>query len=264
MPRSRALPPIGRNVYGLAAVALGVIGLAWRHSNFWRGLWLLEKVPHREGLQCVVAAIEILGGILIQWRRTARAGAAVLGAIFLAFSLLLLHNIAADPGTYNGWGNFFLRFSLVCAALIVYGTARPDFGRPETTSRIGYVGFGICVVSFAIYQCTGFAFTVSLVPEWLPPGQKFWAVATTIAFALAAIALLTGRSALLASRLLTAMLLGFGLLVWLPRQIAHPEMLGVWTESAENFAIMGVAWVVADHLAERGGFPRGSAMKRSV
>jgi uncharacterized membrane protein YphA (DoxX/SURF4 family) len=249
MSKRTIAPPFGRHVYGFGAVALGLVGLAWRHSNLWRGVWLLDRIPHREGLQCAVGAIEILGGVLIQWRRAARVGAAVLGAVYLVFALLLVHDIVVDPGSYNGWGNFFLRFSLVCGALIVYGTTeRPDQER-SALSRIGYFGFGICVVSFAIYQCTGFAFTVSLVPEWLPPEQAFWAVATTIFFALAAIALLTGRSALPAAQLLTAMLLGFGLLVWLPRQIAHPEMLGVWTESAENFAIMGAAWVVADFLS---------------
>jgi hypothetical protein len=50
----------------------------------------------------------------------------------------------------------------------------------------------------------------------------FWAITTTVALALAAIALLSGRSALLASRLLTAMMVGFGLLVWLPAPFADP------------------------------------------
>jgi len=46
-----------------------------------------------------------------------------------------------------------------------------------------------------------------------------------IAFALAAIALLSGWFALLASRLTTAMIIGFGLLVWLPRPFADSHQL---------------------------------------
>jgi hypothetical protein len=65
----------------------------------------------------------------------------------------------------------------------------------------------------------------------------FWAITTTIAFALAAIALLSGRSALLASRLLTAMLIGFGLLVWLPAPFAEPQKLINWAGNDENLAI---------------------------
>ena len=48
----------------------------------------------------------------------------------------------------------------------------------------------------------------SISPKWIPPGQMFWAVTTTKAFALAAIALLSDHSALLASRLLTIMVIG--------------------------------------------------------
>lgn len=81
-----------------------------------------------------------------------------------------------------------------------------------------------------------------------------WAMATTVAFALAAIALLSGRFALVASRLLTAMLFGFGLLVWLPALRSNPHSLSNWTESAQTVAIAASAWVVADFLAQyRGG-----------
>ena len=47
----------------------------------------------------------------------------------------------------------------------------------------------------------------------------FWAIATTVLFALAALALLANQKALLAARLLTAMIVGFGLLVWIPLQL---------------------------------------------
>jgi uncharacterized membrane protein YphA (DoxX/SURF4 family) len=80
----------------------------------------------------------------------------------------------------------------------------------------------------------------------------FWAITTTIAFALAAIALLTGRSALLASRLLTAMLVGFGLLVWLPAPFTDPHKIINWAGNAQNLAITGAAWIVADFLSQKG------------
>jgi len=94
-----------------------------------------------------------------------------------------------------------------------------------------------------------FSITKNLVPKWIPPGQSFWAIATTIAFGLAALALLSGRSALLASRLVTIMLVGFGLLVWLPIIVSDPHKLFNWTENVENLAIAGAAWIVADFLA---------------
>jgi hypothetical protein len=51
-----------------------------------------------------------------------------------------------------------------------------------------------------------------------------------------------------ASQLLTVMLIGFGLLVWLPIVISYPHKLFNWTESAETLAIAGVAWIVTDFL----------------
>jgi len=92
--------------------------------------------------------------------------------------------------------------------------------------------------------------TADFVPKWIPPGQMFWAITTTIAFALAAIALLSGRSALLASRLLTAMVIGFGLLVWLPAPFADPHKLINWAGNAENLSIAGAAWIVTDFLSQ--------------
>ena len=117
-------------------------------------------------------------------------------------------------------------------------------------ARIGYFSFGVCGVSFALEQLAYLSATASLVPKWIPPGQMFWAVTTTIAFALAAIAIFFGRAALLASRLLTVMLIAFGLLVWLPIVISHPHTLFNWTESAETLAIAGVALIVTDFLTQ--------------
>jgi len=78
----------------------------------------------------------------------------------------------------------------------------------------------------------------------------FWAIVTTIAFALAAIALLSGRSALLAARSTTAMLIGFGLLVWLPAPFADPHKMINWAGNAQNLAITRAAWIVADFLSQ--------------
>jgi len=74
----------------------------------------------------------------------------------------------------------------------------------------------------------------------------FWAVLTTIAFALAAIAILTNYRALLAIRLMTVMLVIFGLLVWVPRVIAQPRVHFNWSECVLTFLVAGAVWVVAD------------------
>ena len=79
----------------------------------------------------------------------------------------------------------------------------------------------------------------------------FWAVSTTAFFALAAVALLTNRLALLAARLLTLMLVLFGLLVWVPLVLSDPHSHSNWSEITETFAIAGAAWILADVLGAR-------------
>jgi len=240
----------GRHAYGLAAVAFGVITLVWHDFNNWQQIRALANVPHREILVYLAAAIELFGGIAIQQPRTARSGAFALGTIYLIFALLWVPHIVATPQIYDRWGNFFEQFSLVSAALIVYASIRQNHSaRAARAAQIGYVCFGICVVSFTLEQLLYLSATAEFVPKWIPPGQMFWAITTTIALALAAIALLSGRSALLASRLLTAMLICFGLLVWLPAPFADPHKLNNWAGNAQNLAITGAAWIVADFLS---------------
>lgn len=242
---------LGRHVYGLAAIAFGVIALIWPEPRHWPELRLMGDVPGRRILLSAAAAILILGGVAIQGRKSARAGAAALGGINLIFALLLVPQVVKEPGVYNSWGNLFEPLSLLAAALIVYGSVRGESGRTGRLARMGYGLFGISVVSFTIEQAVYLAPTIALVPKWIPPGQKFWAIATTIAFALAAVALLTGRSALLAARCLTAMLILFGLVVWMPVCFADPHKMSNWSENVMNLAIAGAAWIVADYLAGR-------------
>jgi len=254
---------LGRHVYGLAAIGFGVISLVWHDLGApWQQTQALGNIPHREVLVYLAAAVEILGGLAIQWPRTARAGACALGAIFLTYGLLWVPHIVAEPWVYDRWGNFFEQFSIFSGALIVYASLSPSSERTARLTRVGYIAFGICVVSFTLQQLFYLSATADFVPKWIPPGQKFWAITTTIALALGAVALLFGplvgrsgrrwgdRSALLASRLLTAMFVVFGLLVWLPAPFADPHKLMNWAGNAQNWAITGAAWIVADYLSQ--------------
>jgi uncharacterized membrane protein YphA (DoxX/SURF4 family) len=242
---------LGRHVLGVAAILFGVFTLGWRDFNDWQQIQALGNFPHREALACFIGAFEILGGLAIQFSKTARAGAIILGCVFLIFALLWIPRIVAEPQVYDRWGNFFEQFSQFAGAWIVYAMIGRNDSRRETTARIGYIFFGICVVSFTLEQVIYLSGTAGFVPKWIPPGQMFWAVTTTIAFALAAIALLSGRVALLASRLLTAMIVGFGLLVWLPAPFLDPHKPVSWFGNAENLSIAAAAWIVADYLSQK-------------
>lgn len=242
---------LGRHVYGLAAIAFGVISLVWHDFGApWQQIAALGNVPHREILVYFAAAVELFGGIAIQWRRTARLGAITLGCIFFVWALLWIPRIFAEPRVYDRYGNFFEQFSIVSGALIVCASVGESNSQPKL-ARLGYIGFGICVISFTLEQLLYLSGTASFVPKWIPAGQMFWAVATTIFFALAAIALLSGVLSLLACRLLTAMILGFQFLIWFPAPFADPHKLINWAGNAQNLGIAGAAWIVAEYLGQK-------------
>jgi hypothetical protein len=240
---------LGRHLFGVAAVAFGIITLIWHDYKDWDQLRSILNATDGPIFLYVTAAAQIVGGVAIQFPRTAKMGAAVLGAVYLVLALLYVPRIVARPQVYDRWGNFFEWFSLVIGPAIVYARLSPGWS-PETISRVARILLGVCVASFAVEQAIHLGFTASLVPKWLPPSQMFWAVATTVAFALAAVALLTSLMALLATRLLTAMLAIFGLLVWVPVLFSDPNNHGNWSETIETFAIAGVAWILADLLGE--------------
>lgn len=242
---------LGRHVLGLAAIGFAIISLVWNDfAAPWQQIHSLGNFPHRVILVYIAALVELAGGLAIQWPRTARAGAFALAAIYLIFALLWVPRIAVEPLVYDRWANFFEQFSIVSGALIVWASAGRRDQRTAKAARIGCIFFGICVISFTFEQLFYLSGTAEFVPRWIPPGQFFWAVTTTIAFAFAAIALLSGWFALLASRLTTAMIVGFGLLVWLPRLFSEPHKLMNWAGNAQNLAIAGAAWVVADFLGQ--------------
>ena len=230
---------LGRRVFGAATLGSGLITLAWHDYS---------GHPRRYIVYAAAAAL-ILGGTAIQFHRTAKAGAAVLGAAYLVFVLLCVPGIVAAPQIYNSWGNFFEQFSLLTGAAIVYARLSSALSA-ETLNRIGRILLGICTASFTLEQAFYLHPTATLVPKWLPPSPMFWAVATTVFFALAALALLANRMALLAARLLTIMLLIFGLIVWIPLLLSAPRSHTNWSETVETFAIAGTAWILADLLAE--------------
>jgi len=221
-------------------LAFGLITLAWHDYNGWH---------QPRYLVYAAAAALIFGGAAIQFRQTTKTGALVLGVVYLVFALRCVPGIVAAPRIYNSWGNFFEQFSLVTGAAIVYARWSSAWSR-ETLNRIGRILLGICAASFALEQAFYLGPTASLVPKWIPPSQMFWAVTTTVLFALAAVALLANRMALLATRLLTMMLVLFGLLVWVPLLLSDPRSHTNWSETVETFAIAGAAWILADLLGE--------------
>jgi hypothetical protein len=253
----------GRIVFGAAAVWFGVIALMWHDADTWQNLHHIWSLPFGVIIGACLMTAQIAGGVGIQFPRAARLASVVLCVVYLCFSLACIPEIIAASNIYDRFGgSFFLFFSLLCGAIALYaGTYAGTYGgtyagtyaateantaRAAVFGRMARLGLGVCAISFTLGQALLPRETASLVPKWIPPNQMFWAILTTVAFGLAAIAILMNRQARLAIRLMTLMLALFGVIVWVPHLIAHPRAHFNWSECVLTFLITGAAWVVAD------------------
>jgi hypothetical protein len=232
----------GRVVFGASAVLFGVIALMWHDADTWQSLGEFWKLPSGTFIGEAIMVALLVGGVGLLLPQTARPASIVLIFVYSLCSLACVPGIIAHPKIYAEYGSFFEQFSLLCGAFAVLAA----IGGNKALGRIARVGLGLCAISFTLAQVFYLQFTASLVPTWIPPSQMFWTILTTIAFGLAAIAILINAQARLAMRLMTLMLALFGLLVWVPQVIAHPEAHGNWSEFALNFLITGAAWMVAE------------------
>jgi uncharacterized membrane protein YphA (DoxX/SURF4 family) len=198
-------------------------------------------------LAYVTALVFIASGIGLLSPRSAKLSAAVLAFLYFAFALLWLPRVVAYPRALGTWNGVCEQLALVAAAITYLGgLAMPD---AERLRRVARLVFGVCLLSFGATHFDALKETADLVPSWLPPSQRFWAAATGVFHIAAGLAILSGVRAVLASRLFTAMLITFGVLVWAPRLVANLHAHQVWAGNAVNFTLIGAAWLMADSIA---------------
>lgn len=246
----------GVRAYGIGAIALGLVGLVW--GDF-AAVWqpVPADWPARTALAYLWAGLFVAGGVLLQVRRTARAGALLVAALFIPFALLWAKRVIGFPQIFGTWSGFCEQLTLilggVAAWLACHAMTDPAERRLARTVRLL---FGLCLLAFGGAHFLYVRETAAMVPAWLPPGTSFWAYATGACHALAGLALLSGIQALLAARLVTAMFAGFGLLVWLPQLFTAPHEHMAWAGNAINLTLTAAAWAVAEMIG-RGRQPAG-------
>jgi len=237
---------IGYRVYGLAAIALGIIGVMWADfASVWQPV--PEHVPDRAMLAYLFAATELVSGLTLLWRRTAASGAITLAALFaLGVVLLQLPKVVAHPLTPGSWGGVAEQSALVVGGLLAFAMAT------EIDSvafyRVCWVLFGLCCLIFGMEHFAYETDTAQMVPKYLPYSQVFWARLTGAAHIAAGLGILSGIRARLAAQMLTAMFVVFQVLVHIPTLLHDPSTHFNWTINAINLALVGAAWIVADSL----------------
>jgi uncharacterized membrane protein YphA (DoxX/SURF4 family) len=249
-------PQVALRIYGLAAVAFGLVGLVW--GDF-AAVWqpVPKSVPGRTAMAYAVATVLFLAGLGVQWRRSAAACALTL-TIFYSLGVILLHvpNVIAHPSIFVMWSGTAEQLALVAGGMVAYTfCAEPVAPAADRLVRTGRWLFGVCLIIFGLAHLFYLKATADFVPAWLPPGQVFWAYATAAGHFAAGAAILSGIAARIAAMLLTAMFVCFGILVHAPNLFSDPHTHFSWAANAMNFALIASAWVIAASF--RGKTPAG-------
>jgi uncharacterized membrane protein YphA (DoxX/SURF4 family) len=238
---------LGIYVYAIGAIFLGILGLT---SGDFAATWqrVAPNIPFREPLAYLTALIELAAGLALLWRRTARAGALTLTIVYTVFTIAWVPKILENLRNFDSTGNFFEEFSLVAAGAVLFASFSPAASTVSRYESLFARLYALSAISFGIGHIYYMPGLLTWIPKWIPPSQMFWAYVTTIGFFLAAAAILSGIMAPLASRLLAAEIVGFEILVWIPKLLAGPHEHSNWAGNAISVALSGAAWVVSDSI----------------
>ena len=238
---------IGVRVYGLGAILLGLIGLAFGDFALqWQPV--PKGIPAHQALAYASAAILLAGGIAACLPRAAALGAGVLTVAY-GFWVVALHGplVVAHPTSFLPWQGVAEILAITCGGLTAFAAStRLDAGARAGLIRGARLAFGACLLVFAASHVLYAKFTAGMVPAWIPPSQMFWAYATAAGHLAAGLALISGVQARLAARLLTLMFAAFVVTLHGPLTAAAPHSHLNWTMLAITVAITGAAWVVAE------------------
>jgi hypothetical protein len=228
-------------VLGFALAAIGAI-------NLWRGDFTIVYHPMPDFLpaRAVVAGLcnaALLGtGAAIAIDRARRPAAVVLAGVLVFLSLGWIVRVLLFPAIIGTWLGLAEQLALAIGALAVFAQTRTG---PLALPAICRIGFGLCQMVFALGHWLGLAETIAMTPAYLPPGPRFWALATGGLHLAGGMLLLSGIRPVLTTQCLAAMFGAFGLLVWLPALFGAPNAAN-WAGNLINLALIGAVLAVGD------------------
>jgi len=227
-------------LYGLACLLQGDFAIYWQPVP--------EGLPLRQALAYVSAGLLVLGGAGLLIARTIRPAAMILLILFALYDACYLLKLIGPPASPAALLGLAEQSSVAIGSWAILLRMRGDASARVTTARIA---FGICSILFALAHFIGLKPTARMVPEWMPGGQVFWAIATGVGHLAVGLGLITNRLAVPATRLGALMYVCFALLVWLPGAVTHPAEWLRWAGAAISLCMAAALWLVGDLLSAR-------------
>lgn len=211
------------------------------------GVWgpVPKFIPAQAVLPWLVGAVMLACGAGLLWRRTMPLAARVLLAWLLLWLVLArLAEAAMAPGVAGYWSGVGETLVVAAAAGMLVADCDDIGDRGRLVAR---VLVGLALIPFGLAHFVYLKETASLVPAWLP-SPRAWAMVTGGAYLAAAVALLTGVCARVASVLAAVQIGGFTALVWLPILASGKADAPAWSESVISLALTAAACVIAQGL----------------
>ena len=249
---------LGHVVFALTMVGVGILG--WVQGDFVQ-IWqpVPKAFPAREVLIWLCAAISIVCGAGVLWRRTAAPAARVLFFYLLlwmiVFKLRFIFLAPLTEGSYQSNGENAV---IVAGAWVLYVMLAAEWDRRhlgffsgETGLRAARVLYGLAMLAFGLSHFFYLDLTATLIPAWLP-WHVGWAYFTGGAYLAAGLAMITGILAKPAAILSALQMSLFTFLVWLPLAFAGIITASQWGEFTVSWVLTAAAWVVADSYRDAG------------
>ena len=236
---------LGTIFLGMAAILYGIACfLQGGFHDFWQPV--PENLPLRQPLAYLAAGLLVVGGSGLLVARTVRPAAMLLLLIFALYDACYLRLLIGPPFQVNALLGLAEQSSVVVGAGVILLQSRGGGPIGATVARIA---FGVCSLLFGLAHFMGPAQTATMVPEWMPGGQMFWAIATGVGHAAVGLGLIANRFAVPATRLGAVMYICFVLFAWLPGAFTHPTQGLRWEGAAISLCMAAALWLVGDLLA---------------
>ena len=231
-------------LYGLGAITLGLIGLAFGDFALqWQPV--PKDLPAHHLLALFSAASMLVLGLAVLWRRTARPAAAGLAVAYLGWVALHGPATLAEPASIASWLGVAETLSLSVGGLALFVMLVKE---PSPRLRLAVrLLYGLCPLVFGLSHFVYADFTASMVPGWIP-NPLFWAYATGAGHLAAGLAILFGVIPRLAATLLATMMGCFVVMLHIPRVMAAPSSQLEWTMMAVAVSLTGAAWALRQSL----------------
>lgn len=236
---------LGVPFLGVAAIAYGIACLLQGDfAIYWQPV--PENLPLRQPLAYLSAGLLVLGGSGLLMARTVRPAAMLLTVLFALYGACYLLRLFGPPHEVSAVMGVAEQLAVVLGCWAILLRARAGEAAGATTARIVC---GVCSIVFALAHFIGREPTAAMVPEWMPGGQMFWAIATGVGHLAVGLGLIANRLAVPATRLGVLMYLCFVLLAWLPGAFTHPTEWLRWAGAGISLCMAGALWLVGDLLA---------------